>query len=317
MESNDSKESCIYHKGNSESSPYHIYLSPYKQQESDDNCFYRGRQISAHYTEDAVVVYQAFSTAIGNYAIEHQNFVDCPNYNVTRMTWIKTNFTWMMFRSGWATKNNQECVLAIWLKRSAFDRYLSIAKKKGGGKESVRIQWDPYHNLSGNPITYRRAIQLGLKGVMGFTTGEDILAITDCTAFVQKRDLILGPHERIYPLREEIKLHIEIGADELVDNDHNKNQKNKKKNDNNDANNEKMDENNDNNDNKQRNKKKNKKKHNDDDDDEDVPVIKSKSKKVKTPNTKPALNTNSQNYNRKQFKDTLEDYSESDDDDDS
>eukprot|EP00029_Vermamoeba_vermiformis_P012521 TRINITY_DN7351_c0_g1_i1.p1 TRINITY_DN7351_c0_g1~~TRINITY_DN7351_c0_g1_i1.p1 ORF type:complete len:168 (-),score=0.65 TRINITY_DN7351_c0_g1_i1:298-801(-) len=62
-----------------------------------------GRHILAHYDEDTVVVYQAFKPNIAKYAVENQKFGG-PNYSETRMTWIKTNFLWMMFRSGWGSK---------------------------------------------------------------------------------------------------------------------------------------------------------------------------------------------------------------------
>jgi len=105
------------------------------------------------------------------------------------MTWIKPNFTWMMFRNGWGKKHNQEMTLGIWLKRTAFDEYLRKFTARGTrdkGRGRVMIQWDPWHNLSGAPIKQRRAIQIGLKGVESFTDGTDILAIVDLTAFVAK-----------------------------------------------------------------------------------------------------------------------------------
>lgn len=71
---------------------------------------------------------------------------------------------------------------------------------------TVRLQWDPHHHLDGTPDKLRRAIQLGLKGVEGFTSGEDILHITDMTAFAHSRDQEKGPKEVIYPLTDEIKL---------------------------------------------------------------------------------------------------------------
>lgn len=37
------------------------------------------------------------------------------------MTWIKPSFLWMMYRCGWASKTGQERVLAIDIKREAFD----------------------------------------------------------------------------------------------------------------------------------------------------------------------------------------------------
>lgn len=70
------KEDVIYHKSNSsQKSDYDIYLAPYKEQDYDSECFYRGKQVSAHYTDEAVLVYQAFSQEIGQYALKHQNFV--------------------------------------------------------------------------------------------------------------------------------------------------------------------------------------------------------------------------------------------------
>lgn len=41
-----------------------------------------------------------------------------------RMTWIKPNFLWMMYRSGWAQKKNQEVILAIRICRSFFEELL-------------------------------------------------------------------------------------------------------------------------------------------------------------------------------------------------
>ena len=74
-----------------------------------------------------------------------------------------------MYRSGWASKPNQECVLAVWIKRDGFDKILSEAytpeAQKEAGKEDimVRLQWDPDHAPNGDK-EQRRAIQMGLKG---------------------------------------------------------------------------------------------------------------------------------------------------------
>ena len=43
------------------------------------------------------------------------------------MSWIKPNFLWMMYRSGWATKESKERILAIRLRRSFFDELLGAA----------------------------------------------------------------------------------------------------------------------------------------------------------------------------------------------
>ena len=50
------------------------------------------------FVEEAILVYQAFKPEIGQYAVEHQRFVGCRAYSSPRMSWIKTNFLWMMFR---------------------------------------------------------------------------------------------------------------------------------------------------------------------------------------------------------------------------
>jgi hypothetical protein len=51
-------------------------------------------------------------------------------------------------------------------------------------KGSIRLQWDPDHYPNGDRHVKRRAIQLGLKGVQTFSSGEDILHIEDITPFV-------------------------------------------------------------------------------------------------------------------------------------
>src|SRR5699024_9017561 len=87
-----------------------------------------GRVILAQYNEDSVVVYQAYNKEIGGYAAANGRFDGCKAFKADRMTWIKTNFLWMMYRSGWGTKDsNQVVTLAIWLKRASFERLLGQA----------------------------------------------------------------------------------------------------------------------------------------------------------------------------------------------
>ena len=119
-------------------------------------------------------------------------------FSYARMSWIKTNFLWMMYRSGWASKRNQEKVLAVRISRKGFEEILSKAltgkphhllgqwaeevrwvlrglpticihthtgrqeKEKGIEKSEVRLQWDPDHDPFG-AHQQRRAIQLGLR----------------------------------------------------------------------------------------------------------------------------------------------------------
>ena len=101
-----------------------------------------GRHILAQYTDDAILVYQAYNNQIADYALQHQK-LGGPHWSSTRMSWIKTNFLWMMFRSNWGTKKNQDRILGIWLKRSSFEKYIAMVYSKDICSErgTVRIQW--------------------------------------------------------------------------------------------------------------------------------------------------------------------------------
>jgi hypothetical protein len=53
-----------------------------------------GRHILARFTDDAVVVYQAYHPVIGRFAAQNKHFGG--EFSLSRMSWIKTNFLWMM-----------------------------------------------------------------------------------------------------------------------------------------------------------------------------------------------------------------------------
>ena len=75
--------------------------------------------------DDRIVVYQAFNPKISSYAVENQRFGGS-HYNFERMSWIKPNFLWMMYRAGWAAKEHQQNVLAIWLPLERFKEIFLI-----------------------------------------------------------------------------------------------------------------------------------------------------------------------------------------------
>ena len=83
-----------------------------------------GKHILAQYDDETIIVYQAFRKEIAEYADKNGKFGG-PLYSFSRMTWIKTNFLWMMYRSGWAEKNQQERILAI---RLSIDGFLEILR---------------------------------------------------------------------------------------------------------------------------------------------------------------------------------------------
>ena len=84
-----------------------------------------GKHILAQFDEDSIVVYQAYRNSIAHFAVQNNFFGG--EFSFNRMSWCKPNFLWMMYRSGWGTKENQEATLAIRLKRSFFDKVLAQA----------------------------------------------------------------------------------------------------------------------------------------------------------------------------------------------
>jgi len=230
--------------------PYTIKTAPYVDQKKRWPKW--GKHILAQYTDDAILVYQAYNRTIAKHAVENQKFSGCIEFNPSRMTWIKTNFLWMMYRSNWGKKDkNQASILGIWLKREAFERILAHMVHSGfkqsvyGSTKNynsavsranqqeygfVRLQWDPDHHPNGKPHPGRRAIQLGLKKVKSFVSGEDILKIIDISDFVAEQyvkiltDELVIPEEHVYPLPKELADSIMLDewdgeVDDGVDND--------------------------------------------------------------------------------------------------
>lgn len=179
-----------------------------------------GRHIMAQFDDESIIVYQAYKPSIASYAVKNQRFGG--DFSFNRMSWIKPNFLWMMFRSGWAMKAGQERVLAVRLKRSFFDEVLNSAVastfdsfafashdawKEALATSDVRLQWDPDHDPNGTPVE-RRAVQLGLRGRTLHRYGkEELLGIEDITSFVaEQREHVTDaqqrlqtPLERVYP----------------------------------------------------------------------------------------------------------------------
>ena len=100
-----------------------------------------GRHILAHHDEETIVVYQAYRPSIGAHAIKHRVFGG--DFSYSRMSWIKPNFLWMMYRSGWGTKQGQEVVLGLRLRRRFFDSILAraVASTFMAGDFPSRDEW--------------------------------------------------------------------------------------------------------------------------------------------------------------------------------
>ena len=180
----------------------------------------RGRHVLAQFTDQHIVVYQAYRPEIGRFAADNGKFGGA--FSFSRMTWIKPNFLWMMYRSGWGTKDGQEVTLAIWLLRSGFETLMADAVassydrarfssktdwKRAGDRACVRLQWDPDHDPTGAPQE-RRAIQLGVRGrLLERMNDEWIAKIEDISELVAEqrgrdRSELVTPREDVYPVPE-------------------------------------------------------------------------------------------------------------------
>ena len=184
-----------------------------------------GRHILAQFDSDTIVVYQSYAPEIGRFAADIGFFGGAFSYS--RMSWVKPNFLWMMYRSGWGTKPNQEVTLAVTLRREAFDAILAAAVpssfvrdryetqdawKADVARSDVRLQWDPDHGPRGNPLE-RRAIQLGLRGETLRQYGKEwIVRLDDISEFVSEQrerlaadgsPTIRTPKERVYPVADQ------------------------------------------------------------------------------------------------------------------
>jgi hypothetical protein len=179
-----------------------------------------GRHILAQYDDATIIVYQAYRPSIGRYAAEHGTFGG--DFSYSRMSWVKPNFLWMMYRFGWGTKEGQEVTLALRLRRAFFDSLLAQAVpsswdsdqfeteddwSKAVGRSSVRLQWDPDHHPSGAKLE-RRAIQLGLRGEVLEAFGRrELVEVIDLSEFVAEQrgrlssvgvSALVTPRERVY-----------------------------------------------------------------------------------------------------------------------
>ena len=183
-----------------------------------------GQSIIGHQKENEIVVYQAYKPSIASFAVSNQ-VLGGSEYSYNRMSWIKPNFLWMMYRCGWGEKENQERVLALWINKNVLEEILSNAVRSSFDAQyyanhetwktelntkEVRLQWDPDHDPYGKKIT-RRAIQLGLKGKLLEKFGRSqINLVEDITDFVKEQkqhvntgrlDKLIVPVERVWNLK--------------------------------------------------------------------------------------------------------------------
>ena len=182
------------------------------------------REIRACYHRENIVVYQAYSDAIADAALEAGHFV--PPFSFHRMTWIKPSFLWLMARSGWGTKPNQTRILAVRISRSGWETLLdkgvltAFEPRVHGSTEEwrsqfeaadVHVQWDPERSLHGKKLEHR-SLQVGIGRTLitEYATNwiQEIADLTELTKKIRRlcRDgrysqaKRLLPAEAVYPV---------------------------------------------------------------------------------------------------------------------
>ena len=179
------------------------------------------KEIYAYYNREHIRVYQAYNKQIAEQAVSLQTFGN--NFSLNRMTWIKPSFLWLMYRSNWGTKKNQEYILALDIYREAFDSLLERAVltspehnfdnwEKDFKETTVYCQWDNDRSINGKALN-RYAIQIGIKSdILKDFISSSIYKITDLTPSVKKwneqrksgkTDLKNFPAEKIYPVNNQ------------------------------------------------------------------------------------------------------------------
>ncbi|HIB0426047.1 TPA: DUF4291 domain-containing protein [Escherichia coli] len=177
-------------------------------------------EIRADYNQHTITVYQAYNDAIADVAVRDGRFGASFSFN--RMTWIKPSFMWMMERSNWGLKKDQQHILAIRIKRTFFDTLLEHTPEAhvyphAGiwetlfAQANVYVQWDPERSINGKKLEHR-SLQLGISRNLISQFNEDaIVAIDDLTPLVRKcHNLLINgkttqaksflPPEKIYPV---------------------------------------------------------------------------------------------------------------------
>ncbi|MEK6236729.1 MAG: DUF4291 domain-containing protein [Planctomycetales bacterium] len=194
------------------------------------------REIRADHDRESIVVYQAYCSQIADAALQAGRFV--APFSLQRMTWIKPSFLWLMERSNWERKTNQERTLAVRITREGWEKALGSAeltnfqrKVHAGGDDwrrrfkqvPVHVQWDPERSLRGGKLSHR-SIQVGITRRMIREFVKDwVVEIRDLTGLAQRvrRQLDEGrldrakrllPPERVVSVDEDIRSRLGMNA---------------------------------------------------------------------------------------------------------
>jgi len=187
------------------------------------------KNIFATYSKEYVTIYQAFGNNIADELLLYGKFG--PSFSLNRTSWIKTSFLWMMHRSEWGTKINQERIFSIQLTKEGFDNILSQAvltkfkpKIHGANSEwkkkfnttNVLCQLDPDRDIYGRE-NQRKAVQLGLKNeILDMYVNDFIVDFVEITYDVRKYKKMISennynfclPEEKEYVINDNVAMEI-------------------------------------------------------------------------------------------------------------
>ncbi|KAF9942612.1 hypothetical protein BGZ67_000836 [Mortierella alpina] len=187
------------------------------------------RQVRANYDDKTITVYQAYNSAIASAAVAEQKLNASPKFLLTRMTWIKPSWAWMLYRAGYSYKDpGQERILALKMTHDSFinlldravltthDREETMSTMKGEGSialaegtsnntrkrahrtaagaeksADVKVQWDPERTIRLDKLEHR-SIQIGIpKAISSEWVENMIVKIEDVTDKARKLKQIL------------------------------------------------------------------------------------------------------------------------------
>lgn len=153
----------------------------------------RVQTFKGEWDEEGVWVYQAFNDEIADWALENQT-LGGPAFKPIRMTWVKPSFAWVLYRSGYGSKKNQERILKIKVGHDALGQLLSkCACGHGHGGTLGRVQWDPERDIL-TSVTgkeprkklRKRAIQIGFSRSLSEKYVQSILSIEDVSSLARR-----------------------------------------------------------------------------------------------------------------------------------
>ncbi|KAM0330159.1 hypothetical protein ACHAQA_004332 [Verticillium albo-atrum] len=166
------------------------------------------RQVRANFDGTTITVYQAYSAAIAEPAVEAQNLTAAPTFKPSRMTWVKPSWNWMLYRAGYSYKDpGQERILALKMRHADFVALLRrgvLASQATQAEGEVRVQWDPERTVRLDKLPWR-SIQIGIPGSLSKQWAQEwIVAIEDVT-------------ERARRLKEVLDQRPEVSDEELLE----------------------------------------------------------------------------------------------------